>query len=321
MLVTAIGELLIDFTQSGETADGYPVLTANPGGAPANFLAAVKACGHDAALLGKVGDDAFGQRLIGTLRQKGVITDGIVTAPDVFTTLAFVTLDGAGDRSFSFARKPGADTCLRPEELDLSLLDAADVLHFGTLSMTDEPAKSATLYALDRAKAQKKAISFDPNYRPALWKDEETARDAMRLGLQNADIVKLSDEEAAFLYGGLSPEAACKRLLADYPVSLVFLTRGKDGCTFATRACSGEVPVPAGITPIDTTGAGDIFGGFALSGVLDAGIPIDRLDQKTLHAIAARAVKAATLSTTKHGGIGSVPALADLTRMPQRDAR
>ena len=142
MLVTAIGELLIDFTQSGETADGYPVLTANPGGAPANFLAAVKACGHDAALLGKVGDDAFGRRLIGTLRQKGVITDGIVTAPDVFTTLAFVTLDGTGERSFSFARKPGADTCLRPEELDLSLLDAADVLHFGTLSMTDEPAKA-----------------------------------------------------------------------------------------------------------------------------------------------------------------------------------
>ena len=145
--VVALGELLIDFTCISTDSDGYPTVAAHPGGAPANFLAALAKFGAKTALLGKVGNDAFGKMLTATLQKAGIETKGLVAAEDVFTTLAFVTLDETGNREFSFARKPGADTCIRFEELDLSLIDEAKVFHFGTLSLTNEPARSATCRA------------------------------------------------------------------------------------------------------------------------------------------------------------------------------
>ena len=146
--VVALGELLIDFAPKSVNEEGYPTLAANPGGAPGNFLAALNRFGCKTALIGKVGDDMFGRLLVGTLNKAGIDTGSIVIDPDVFTTLAFVSLDESGNRDFSFARKPGADTCLTPDEVDEKLIADARVFHFGTLSLTNEPAASATRQAI-----------------------------------------------------------------------------------------------------------------------------------------------------------------------------
>ena len=202
--VVALGELLIDFAPVSTNAAGYPTLAAQPGGAPGNFLAALQTYGCTTALIGKVGADRFGDLLKATLAEKGIETRGIVSDPAVFTTLAFVTLDATGNREFSFARKPGADTCLRAGEVDLALIDGAKVFHFGTLSLTDEPARAATQKAVAYAKEKGRLISFDPNLRKPLWPSETAAKEQIEWGLHQADIVKISDEEIAFLWG-LSP--------------------------------------------------------------------------------------------------------------------
>ena len=175
--VVALGELLIDFAAKSKDPDGYPTMAANPGGAPGNFLAALNVYGKKTAFLGKVGDDAFGHLLLGTLQRAGIETKGVIVDPDYFTTLAFVTFNDAGDRSFSFARKPGADTQLRWEEVHKDLIDEARVFHFGTLSLTDEPARTATRKAVSYAKETGKLISCDPNLRVPLWRSKEEARE------------------------------------------------------------------------------------------------------------------------------------------------
>ena len=309
--VVALGELLIDFTCLTADAGGYPTMAAHPGGAPANYLAALAKFGAKTALLAKVGADAFGRRLIATLRALGVETRGIVTAEDVFTTLAFVTLDERGDREFSFARKPGADTQLHFDELDLSLIDRARALHFGSLSLTDEPARETTRRAVEYAKAHFKLLSFDPNLRRPLWRSETEAREQMRWGLAQADVVKLSDEEAAFLFGD-DPAACARRLIGDYGVKLVFVTLGAEGCLAANAAAALRVPAPAGIAVRDTTGAGDIFGGSAMSRLLALGKSPDALSAEELSAVARFAAAAATLSTARPGGIESVPELGEV---------
>lgn len=304
--VTALGELLIDFTCTGTDADGYPSMAAHPGGAPANFLAAVSKFGGKTALLGKVGADAFGRLLTGTLQRAGIDTRGILTSEDVFTTLAFVTLDETGNREFSFARKPGADTQLRFEELDLSLIDEAKVFHFGTLSLTDEPARSATQEAVRYAKEHGKLISFDPNLRKPLWKDPEEAKKQMLWGLSQADVVKISDEEVEFLLA-LEPAQGAEYLLRNFGVKLVFVTCGPDGCLFRNRRASGHVDSLNNIRPADTTGAGDIFGGGAMYGLLQSGRQPEDLEEAELREIVSFACAAAGLSTTRPGGISSIP--------------
>ena len=174
--VVALGELLIDFTCVSTDADGYPTMAAHPGGAPANFLAALAKFGAKTALLGKVGSDSLGRLLVGTLENAGIDTRGLLVDDSVFTTLAFVTLDQQGDREFSFARKPGADTCITFEELDTRLIDEAKVFHFGTLSLTDEPARTATQKAVAYARSKGKLITYDPNLRKPLWRDLQEAR-------------------------------------------------------------------------------------------------------------------------------------------------
>ena len=238
--VVALGELLIDFTTQSTDADGYPTMAAHPGGAPANFLAAVAQFGGKAALLGKVGTDTFGKLLTGTLRKAGIETKGIVASDDVFTTLAFVTLDENGDREFAFARKPGADTQLRFEELDLSILDETRVFHFGTLSLTDEPARGTTYRAVEYAKAHGKLVTFDPNLRRPLWKSLDDAKEQMLWGLDHADVVKISDEEIEFLFG-LGVQDGAQYILEHFPVRLVFATCGAEGCWFQNRNAGGHV--------------------------------------------------------------------------------
>ena len=309
--VIALGELLIDFAPQSKSETGYPVLAAQPGGAPANFLAALNRYGYRTAMIGKVGDDMFGRLLLGTLQSAGIDTQGILKDPEVFTTLAFVSLDENGNRDFSFARKPGADTCLRPEEVDLSLLRQAKVFHFGTLSLTDEPAASATRHAVQAAKEAKLLISLDPNLRKPLWKTEADAKAAIEWSLRQADIVKISDEEIEFLWG-LSPEEGAQKLIQEYGVSLVYATLGPKGCHAATSAHRVTVSSPSGIHVVDTTGAGDIFGGSAMSSFLSFGVHPRDLTEANLKEIVLFGCTAASLSTQRHGGITSVPALEDV---------
>ena len=317
--VVALGELLIDFTMLHADEDGYPVMAAHPGGAPANFLAALAMYGKKSALIGKVGADKFGRLLIRTLENAGVETRGMVMADDVFTTLAFVTLDESGDREFSFARKPGADTCIRFEEMDLSLIDEARIFHFGTLSLTDEPARSATQKAVAYAKEKGKLITYDPNLRKPLWKNLEAAKDQMLWGLAQADVVKISDEEAAFLFG-MEPEEGARHILEAYGVKLVFVTCGADGCFFMNEKACGHVPALSGVKAVDTTGAGDIFGGSAIYKLIEAEKMPEALEKRELEEIVAFACAAAGLSTQKHGGISSVPAYDDVIMRIAADA-
>ena len=310
--VTALGELLIDFAPKSVDEAGYPTLAANPGGAPGNFLAALNKYGCSVAMIGKVGDDMFGKLLLNTLKQAGIETKGVIVDPNQFTTLAFVSLDASGNRDFSFARKPGADTCLTAEEMDADLIQNARVFHFGTLSLTNDPARDATHKAVAMAKAAGRWISVDPNLRKPLWPSEDAAKEAIEWSLRQADIVKISDEEIEFLWG-LSPEEGAQKLLNEYGVSLVYATLGPKGCHAATKNVTVTVDSPKGLNVIDTTGAGDIFGGSAMSRFLKLNKAPEALTEDELRGIVAFACTAASLSTQKHGGISSVPDESEVT--------
>lgn len=313
MDVVALGELLIDFTMVNADGDGYPTMAAHPGGAPANFLAALAKFGAKTALIGKVGTDAFGKLLTGTLQNAGIETKGLIATDEVFTTLAFVTLDETGNRAFSFARKPGADTCISFEEIDLSLIEEAKVFHFGTLSLTDEPARTATYKAVSYAKGQGKLITYDPNLRKPLWKDLEEAKKQLLWGLGQADVVKISDEEVEFLFGMGAKEGAA-HILEHYGVKLVFVTCGADGCFFKNEVAEGHVPSLSGIHVVDTTGAGDIFGGSALWKLLQLETAPEKLTEAQLRDVVGFACTSAGLSTTKPSGISSVPDYEDVLK-------
>ena len=311
--VIALGELLIDFAPQSVNEAGYPTLAANPGGAPGNFLAAVNKYGCSAAMIGKVGDDMFGRLLISTLKQAGIETRGVIMDPDQFTTLAVVSLDASGNRDFSFARKPGADTCLEPDNIDESLFEGSRVFHFGTLSLTDEPAAEATRRGIELARAHGMLVSLDPNLRKPLWHNMEDAKAAMEWSLCQADVVKISDEEIDFLWG-ISPEEGARKLLEEYGVSLVYATLGPKGCYAANAQGGVTVGSPSGIHVVDTTGAGDIFGGSAMSRLLKTGKSPAKLTGEELRHIVTFACTAASLSTQTHGCITSVPELADVER-------
>lgn len=211
MDVVTLGELMIDFTCVSTDSTGFPTMAAHPGGAVTNFIATLARYGCKTAILGKVGNDAFGKLMIRTVQDAGVATGGVLLDDNSFTTMAFVTLDSSGDRSFSFARKPGADTQLTAEEVDLSIIDSAKVFHFGTLSLTHEPARTATQRAIAYAKEKGKLISYDPNLRLPLWDDKDFCRQQLLWGLSQADVVKISDNEVEFLFG-LDPQAGAKQI-------------------------------------------------------------------------------------------------------------
>ena len=211
--VTALGEVLIDFTPYGTSEGGQALFEQNPGGAPANVLAALERLGQRTAFIGKVGDDMHGQLLKETLESCGVDTRGLVVDPDYFTTLAFVALKN-GERSFSFARKPGADTQLRQEEVNTEVLKNTKIFHCGSLSLTMNRPGSATFFALKTAKEAGALISYDPNYRALLWKSPQEAMEHMRSVIPYADIMKISDEETALLTGHEDPDEAADALLA-----------------------------------------------------------------------------------------------------------
>ena len=260
--LTALGELLIDFTPAGKSAKGMELYERNPGGAPANVLAAYTKLGGDTAFIGKVGSDAFGRFLADTVKSCGIDTDNLLFDESIPTTLAFVTLDGKGDRSFSFYRKPGADIMLREAEVSKELLENTDIFHFGSVSMTDDPALGATFFAAGYARKHGAITSYDPNYRPLLWKSESDAVVRMTEGLEYGDIVKVSDEEMRLLTGQTDIERGAERIL-EYGADIVYVSMGAKGSYCATKKHGVRLDTYDAKT-IDTTGAGDAFLGAIL---------------------------------------------------------
>lgn len=311
--VTALGELLVDFTPYRGVESENPVFEENPGGAPCNVLAMLARCGRKTAFIGKVGQDAFGLRLKKTIEAAGICSDGLVLDPDCCTTLAFVHLDKDGDRSFSFVRKPGADTLLRPEEVPEELLQTK-IFHFGTLSMTDEPSRSATRWAVDRAWEKGCLISFDPNYRPPLWRTQTQARMEMLWGIANCDVLKISDDEIRFLTGRPDAIWGAEELRAHGRARLVLLTCGKEGSHALWKGkwySAGAFPVHT----VDTTGAGDVFMGSILHRLLDTGL--EGLSGSAVEEMLSFANAAAAIVTTRRGAIRSVPSLEEIDALRQ----
>lgn len=308
--VVALGELLIDFTENGLSGQGNPLFEANPGGAPCNLLAMLTKLGRSTAFLGKVGDDAFGRMLRERTAGVGIDVSALRTDPEIPTTLALVHTLPGGDRDFSFYRKPGADLMLRTDELDLDKIAGGKIFHFGTLSMTDEPARSATYAAIDYARAQECLLSFDPNLRPPLWKSGEEARRQIAYGLARCDILKISDNEIAFMTGETDIQAGVEKLLEQYPIPLVLATMGPDGSKAFYRG--HVVSAPPFLTPhtIETTGAGDTFGGCALHFVLKYGL--DDLTDDRLLELLTFSNAAAALVTTKKGALCVMPSEAEV---------
>ncbi|MBE7021817.1 MAG: carbohydrate kinase [Ruminococcaceae bacterium] len=308
--LVALGEILIDFTFTGHSDSGMRLFEQNPGGAPANVLAAVARLGGRAAFIGKIGKDLHGAFLRETLEKHHIDTTALKDTDKAFTTLAFVQLSESGERSFSFARKPGADTTLWPEEIDYGLIEHAKIFHVGSLSMTDEPAKSATLAALSFAKEKGILISYDPNYRPALWPDEETAIREMRSLLPYADVVKLSDEEITLLTDKSEPASAAETLI-NRGTSCVIVTLGAEGALVTTQ--KDQYLAPAKKMPVvDTTGAGDAFmGGFLYCLSRQSENPAG-LCGETLRSFADFANATAGLCVGKRGGITAMPTLEEV---------
>jgi len=259
--VVAIGEVLIDFSPSGRGRMGNPLFEMNPGGAPANCLATGAKLGGSTAFIGMVGDDLFGNFLIGVLEKTGICTRGVVRTREASTTLAFVSIDEKGERDFAFVRNPGADHMLKKEDLDLTLIDQARIFHCGSITLSAEPGRETQLYAMKYAKKAGKLISYDPNYRALIWRDQARALFHMQEALDYADIVKLSEEELSLLTG--LPEDAYEagaRQILETGKQAVFVTMGAKGAYYLTPKDSGFVP-GFKVETVDTTGCGDAFMG------------------------------------------------------------
>lgn len=310
--IVALGELLIDFLSTGRSGRGSLQFEANPGGAPCNVLAAAGRLGCRTAFIGKVGQDFFGRLLKKTLEEEHIDSAGLVMTPDFFTTLAFVTLDETGNRNFSFSRKNSADVMLREDEVPVAMIRDSRMFHCGTLSLTDETCRRATVKALDAAKGCGTVISVDPNLREPLWPDEESARTAMKTVLHYADIVKMSDYEVNFLYGCEDLEGNTARLLSRCGMKLLFVTCGKDGayCCYGGRKIYS--PCFSEVKTVDTTGAGDAFCGAALSFLLNRGLSLDGLTDGDCRRLLRYASAAASLATTKYGAIPAMPTDAEI---------
>ena len=315
--VAALGELLIDFTQSGVSAQGNPLFEANPGGAPANVLAMLRRLGRRCAFLGKVGADGFGDRLAAVLGAAGIDLRGLRRDPEIPTTLAIVHTLPGGDRDFSFYRKPGADLTLRPDELERPVLGSCRIFHFGSLSLTDEPCRSATREALDAARRGGALISFDPNLRPPLWADGAQARAQIEWGLGQCDILKLADNELEFVTGEKDLHRGAAVLRRRFPnLRLLTVTLGAAGSRAYCGGAYAAVPGCALGGVVDTTGAGDAFCGCALDYVLSHGP--DGLSGEQLCEMLRFANAAAYLVTTKRGAIRSMPEPEDVRAILDR---
>lgn len=311
--VTALGELLIDFTDSGKSEQGNPLLEANPGGAPCNVLSMLQRLGASTAFIGKVGDDGFGHMLDETIRQQGIDGSGLCFDYAVHTTLALVLKKENGDRDFSFYRNPGADIMLHEEEVNTELIENSRIFHFGSLSLTDEPVRTATHRAIAAAKNAECLISFDPNLREPLWNSLDEAKQQIDWGMQQCDYLKISDNEIVWFTGKQDYQEGIDFLFKTYPnLKLITLSMGPDGSRACTRTIRVDVPAYLQEGTIETTGAGDTFCACVLKMILDYGI--DNLDENTLVQGLTFANAAASIVTTRKGALRVMPTEAEVVQ-------
>ena len=303
--VTALGELLIDFTENGTSAQGNPILEVNPGGAPCNVLAMLQKLGKQTAFIGKVGDDMFGRQLTEAVSSVGVDTRALLVDKEVHTTLAFVHTYPDGDRDFSFYRNPGADMMLTKDDVDEDLIRSSRIFHFGTLSSTHEGVREATRYAIEVAREAGDLISFDPNLRPPLWSSLDDAKREIEYGLGKCDILKISDNEVEFLFGTTDYDLGAKLLKEKYNIPLILITLGPNGSRAYYKDMRVEVAPFLQEKTIETTGAGDTFCASSLNYILEHGL--DNLTEENLTELLTFANAAASLITTKKGALKVMP--------------
>lgn len=303
--VTALGELLIDFTENGTSSQGNPLMEANPGGAPCNVLAMLERLGKKTAFIGKVGKDMFGNQLKAAVEEVGIDTRNLIMDENIHTTLAFVHTYPDGDRDFSFYRDPGADMMLTKDEVQKELIENSRIFHFGTLSSTHEGVREATRHAIELAKEAGCIITFDPNLRPPLWKSLDDARKEIEYGMTKCDVLKISDNEVEFLFGTTDYDKGAAMIREKYNIPLVLITMGKDG----SRAYYKDLRVEAAPflqeNTIETTGAGDTFCASTLNYVLEHGL--EDLTEENLKELLTFANAAASLITTRKGALRVMP--------------
>ena len=303
--VVTLGELLIDFTDNGMSAQGNTMFEANPGGAPCNVLAMLNRLGHPTAFIGKVGKDIFGLKLKSVLEEVRIDTSNLIVDEDARTTLAFVQTFEDGDRDFSFYRNPGADMLLTADEVDGELVKSARLFHFGTLSMTHEGVREATKKAIRIAKENGAIVSFDPNLRPPLWKSLDDAKEQAAYGFTQCDVLKISDNEIQWFTGEEDYDKGIEKLRQEYDIPLILLSMGRDGSRAYYKDLRVEMPSFIQKETIETTGAGDTFGGCCLHYVLEYGL--DGLNEERLKEMLTFANAAASIITTRKGALRVMP--------------
>lgn len=308
--IVALGELLIDFSEVGYGNNNMKIFEQNPGGAPANLLTAASHMGCKCAFIGKVGNDMHGKFLRDILIKEEIDVSNLILDDDFFTTLAFVEIANDGERNFSFARKPGADTQLNKDELNNDLISNCKIFHFGSLSLTNNPSKEATLEAIKIAKESNVLISYDPNYRASLWNNQIQAIEEMKSVIKDVDIMKVSDEESLLLTNSKTYEEAADKLLAQ-GIKLLAITLGSDGVMIA-RKDKKEIIKGFKIKTVDTTGAGDSFWGGFLSSYLSYQQDINEISWDNLKKCARIGNALAALCVSKRGGIPAIPSKEDV---------
>lgn len=308
--VTALGELLIDFTDNGISEQGNTVFEANPGGAPCNVLSMLNNLGHHTTFIGKVGNDIFGHRLKALLEEISIDTSCLLLDKESRTTLAFVETKKDGDRDFSFYRNPGADMMLREDEINDELLESTKIFHFGTLSMTHEEVRKATKKAVMIAKKSGAFISFDPNLREPLWESLDLAHEQTEYGLSKCDILKISDNEIVWFTGETDYNAGIHKIQEKYNIPLILLSMGKEGSRAYYKNRSVEVKAFLQENTIETTGAGDTFGGCCLHYVLEHGL--DNLTDDMLREMLLFSNAAASIITTRRGALRVMPTMEEI---------
>ena len=313
--VTALGELLIDFTQNGKSEQGNPLFEANPGGAPCNVLSMLSKLGHKTAFIGKVGNDSFGKQLKGTLEEVGIDASYLYMDEEVHTTLALVHTFADGDRDFAFYRNPGADMMLTEEEIPEDLIKDSKIFHFGTLSMTHAGVRAATKKALEIAKKAGCFISFDPNLRPPLWDSLELAKEQVLYGLQFCDVLKISDNEIQWLTGEEDYTAGVNWILDRFEIPLILVSMGKEGSRAYYKGQMVEIAPFLQKNTIETTGAGDTFGGCVLHYILEHGL--EDLSEDNLQNMLRFANAAAALITTRKGALRVMPSKEEVEKILQ----
>lgn len=311
--VIALGELLIDFTLNGNSTQGNPLFEANPGGAPCNVLSMLSKLGKKTAFIGKVGEDQFGRILRNTIEEVGIDSTYLLNDSEIPTTLAFVHNMPDGDREFSFYRKPGADMMLSAEDIKEDMFEEGKIFHFGTLSMTHDGVRKATLKALEYAKKKNMIISLDPNLREPLWDNLGNAKEKMLEAISYCDVLKISDNEIQFLTDEEDYDKGIAKLRKLYDIPLVCLTMGKDGSRAYYKDMRVEVKGFAQENVIDTTGAGDTFCGSVLGYICEHGI--DDFDEESLKEMLTFANAAASLVTLKRGAIKSMPNVEEVSKL------